>query len=321
MDQIRYHSFNNKVVDGVKGWFANAPLFTIFLLLTCLVLFIFSIPFRMSWILGNMPSGTLGKLQLYRLITFPFVNPTVIGFLFIGILYFPTLTNLERQWGTIKTTLYFFFKNFEIGLCYCIVAALISNFYDDISRWPSYTLGPIFLSYITQQSIKNPEELHHFLWLPGVFIKNKYAPFLFAFLYVILAAPTWFPLDALIAIGLGFAADFTDPYYFQFLTESKINEYEQSTRLSRIRAHPRFITGSQSLQTNLINNDSIRDGPITFTPSLYEPGTQITDTHNGNIILEAHEPQRIAYAPQIPPPVATGYPSLLQDNEEDLEKK
>jgi membrane associated rhomboid family serine protease len=319
MENFKYQAFNNKVVAGTKNWVANAPLFTIALLAVCLLLFILSFPFNLQMIFGNMPDSTLGKLQVYRLFTFPFVNPSILGIVLIAIFYFPVLTEQEKSWGTIKTALYFLVKNLEIGLVYCIIAGVFSNIYDKIGTNPSFSLWPVFLSFLTQESLKNPEQMQNILWIPGLYVKNKFCPFIFGLIFLLLASSTWFPLDAIVAIALGFAASYTDPYYISYLSDTKITEIEQAARLQTIKAHPRFIVGQQHLGTNLINNDSIPDAH--YTPALYEPSSQQMNNNN-QLNLDVKSQFTPIGSGQPVNYTATNYPSgLLHDMEEDLEKK
>jgi len=280
-----------------------------------------------------MPSMTLGKLQVYRLLLFPFVEMRLIAMVTVLVLYLPALSELERKWGTLKTAAYFFFKNLEIGLVYCIVCAIISNFYDPLARMASVSLWPVFLCYMTQKSQQEPEEPIRF-YGTSLGMKTKYYPIVLAVIYLALVNTNIAPIDGIVAIGLGFVGKFMDLYYFDMLNDARINELEQKPKIESVRTHPRFISVSHNLNANLIGNDSIRDIPLNV--NLGNP-----HIHQGMVVAETNKsphgfPNQGGY-PILPPsgfgaiggdnttlqfaPAAEKYHQLDQKDEpEDLEK-
>jgi len=120
---------------------------------------------------------------------------------------------------------------------------------------------------MTQKCVEKPDDIVFLMGIPLLRVPAKFVPIIYGVVYILLANTSFIPLDALIAIGLGFVSKYTDPHYFEILNEAKINELEQKPKLATVKNHPRFISISQNLSANLMANNSLPDPPMGMNNS------------------------------------------------------
>ena len=99
-------------------------------------------------------------------------------------------------------------------------------------------LWPILFTFIIQKAVENPDDFQPIFHMAFMNIKAKYYPLILLIVYLVLISDTYIPVDIIIAIGLGFIAKYTDYYYFDILSDVRMNELEQKSRLTKFKSHP-----------------------------------------------------------------------------------
>ena len=107
-------SKNKKVSSNViipsksPNIFSKSPLFTKYYFLITIILYILNLklPF-ISYYLINIPSFTIMKFQIWRLITSVFISTNILQIILAFLVWFRYASMLEKLSGTVKYAIYF----------------------------------------------------------------------------------------------------------------------------------------------------------------------------------------------------------------------
>ena len=203
--------FINRILDSMTYFIKLVICCTIILYLIN-----FIIPY-IALLLADIPYYTIYYIQIWRLITTPFMTTNLFSVIFSIFFWYDKASKLEKEIGTIKYMLIFFMNSF----CIQILFNLLMLFFSFIiqSKEPlcwkvrgiyvrNEGLWPILLCDITLLCLSNPNETMQFRFLPCV-IKAKYYPLILFLVFTIISG---FVIDFenLCGIGFGFL-------YFYFL--------------------------------------------------------------------------------------------------------
>ena len=204
-------AFINRILDSMTYFIKLVICTTVILYLIN-----FIIPY-VALLLADIPYYTIYYIQIWRLITTPFMTTNLFSVIFSIFFWYDKASKLEKEIGTIKYMLVFFMNSICIQILFNILMLLLSFIIQ--SKTPllmklkggvvrNEGLWPILLCDITLLCLSNPNENMQFRFFPCV-IKAKYYPL---FLFLIFTIISGFNIDfeSMCGIGFGFL-------YFYFL--------------------------------------------------------------------------------------------------------
>lgn len=238
---------SNDSLNQARGWFSSCPAFTRFLIFFCGGLGILNIPFSTSEYLANKPLYTIGQNEYYRLLFSPFVFLTLLSLLFGMFAYLPLCAKKEREYGTLKTILDFFWKNLIINLLYIAFAYLLSFVVSWFSKHGCYGLWQIFFAYLVERCLEDPDGVTPVFCLP-IQLKNKYYPVGLFVLFSFLSGSVL--VDLFVSMLVGFLHfKFLNRPYFAFLNDHRMGAWEDSFVFSWLKKVPGFVSHNVAIGT------------------------------------------------------------------------
>lgn len=150
----------------------------------------------------NVPIFTIQYMQIWRLVTAPFIELSLLQLLFCMLSFLPTACNTERSLGTARYVA-FFMMNF------LILESLFAFLLYGLSFIPNLTLlrgtmtaglWPLIMVQMVIRCNMNPDAPGS-LFLCPCQIKSKYIPWAFLGLFSLLGGVMW---DLLLGIIVGY---------------------------------------------------------------------------------------------------------------------
>ena len=192
-------AFINRILDSMTYFIKLVICTTVILYLIN-----FIIPY-VALLLADIPYYTIYYIQIWRLITTPFMTTNLFSVIFSIFFWYDKASKLEKEIGTIKYMLVFFMNS----ICIQIILMLLLSFIIQ-SKTPllmklrggvvrNEGLWPILLCDITLLCLSNPNENMQFRFFPCV-IKAKYYPL---FLFLIFTIISGFNIDFESMCGIG----------------------------------------------------------------------------------------------------------------------
>ena len=180
------------IKDGLIKLLKLIPLFIKFLTSLTLIIYILNLFLpSISFIFANIPSYTISRFQLWRLITSVFITTNIFNVI-LGILFWiRDAASLETSLGTIKYMLIFFRNSFFIQVLYSLVISLLSLMIKKIkimdskikNKWvKNCGFWPVIMCEITLLCLCNPNTYVQFLFIPWKF-QAKYYPIIWLLLF------------------------------------------------------------------------------------------------------------------------------------------
>jgi len=80
----------------------------------------------LNYALINVPSYTISKFQIWRLVTSPFISFTFLNMIVSLLLYAPEAHTREKKEGTVRVLVDFVIKNLEINLVLAVISLILS---------------------------------------------------------------------------------------------------------------------------------------------------------------------------------------------------
>ena len=181
-----------EVKAGLLKLWKLIPLFIKFLTVPTLIIYILNlfIPI-ISFIFANIPSYTISRFQLWRLITSVFITTNIFNVILGTLFWIRDAASLETSLGTIKYMLIFFRNSFFIQVFYSLLISLISLMTRNIklmeakmkNGWvKNCGFWPIIMCEITLLCLCNPNTYVQFLFIPWKF-QAKYYPIIWIILF------------------------------------------------------------------------------------------------------------------------------------------
>ena len=257
-------SKNKKVSSNViipsksPNIFSKLPLFTKYYFLITIILYILNLklPF-ISYYLINIPSFTIMKFQIWRLITSVFISTNILQIILAFLVWFRYASMLEKLSGTVKYAIYFFINS----ICIQIIKTLLFSFFS-LCNLNSFTqsiksknnngVGGIIMCDMILLCLCNPDSplKLFFLRLTKIYTIILVLMFLFA---------NYFEIDADIISGV-----IHGHIYFYFLrtklsiSDSFVIKFENLQNLNWLKNIKGFISivNAKNEMTALINENS-----------------------------------------------------------------
>eukprot|EP01017_Pseudomicrothorax_dubius_P027059 TRINITY_DN3075_c0_g2_i1.p1 TRINITY_DN3075_c0_g2~~TRINITY_DN3075_c0_g2_i1.p1 ORF type:complete len:366 (-),score=64.94 TRINITY_DN3075_c0_g2_i1:886-1983(-) len=163
------------VVQGLKTWWSDVGVATRLITYSSIFVFVASFIYPLNLLLANFPGSTILSIQLWRLLTAPFANLSLISLVFGLLVYLPDAAQREREVGTVLFAIDFLYLTVQIQLLFTIVGFILGLIFST-SSISSYNLWPLFLAAVVKLCLGNPEQKVRILILP-ITVKARYYPF------------------------------------------------------------------------------------------------------------------------------------------------
>jgi len=188
----------------------SIPLFIKIILCITIILYLLNpfIPF-ISWIFANIPYYTIIYLNIWRLITTPFITTNILSIIFSIFFWYKEAVKIEKEIGTVKYMLVFLINSFFIQIIYTAVSFLLWLIMRSTSILKlkitdsgirNDGLWPILLCDLTLLCLSNPEKLQKFYFF-RFSLKAKYYPLVLLAIFTIISG---FRIDLEILCGIGY---------------------------------------------------------------------------------------------------------------------
>ncbi len=198
--------------DRMKAIWSQVPLFVRFM--TSAILFFY----LLSWfftdevlLLANIPILTIGQYHLWSIFTSVFIAGSLLRLIFGFMAWTPDAIRFEKERGTIKYMLGFFFNSSLIQLFFIAFSYLIGLKLSQVKFYPSAGLWPVILFDITLVCLDDPDASMRMFFIPCP-IKARFYPWVL-FLFFTLISQFRIQFDVLAAIFYG--------YFYFFCLKSK----------------------------------------------------------------------------------------------------
>lgn len=232
--------------DRIKQAWGMVPLFVRFVVVTTVLLYIFSWFLPLEMYLSNIPIFTIKKFHIWRLFTSVFLTASIFNIFFAFFSWIPDGIRLENTSGTMRYALNFLVNSILIQVLYCLTMLIISFMAGEGAlKLPSSGLWPLIMAEITILCLANPDHQVMMFFVPCSF-RAKYYPWaLFAF-FTILNMNLQF--DILVGICYGYLFFYYLRDYIQF-SDNFIMKLENNSILNKFTR----LSGFVPLQTSAIN--------------------------------------------------------------------
>lgn len=209
--------------DGLNSIINSMPFFIRIVVFSTLIFFIINLftPYP-AFYLADIPYYTIFNLQIWRLVTTPFITTGLISIVFSLLFWYRHAIRLERDKGTVKYMLNFFMNSCCIQIMYCIVLLIISLLIQNTMMLRmkltmrgvrNEGLWPILMCDLTLICLSNPDANMKFFLFPCT-IKAKYYPLVLFGIFTLLSN---FNIDFEILCGIAFG--FLYHYYLKYKIE------------------------------------------------------------------------------------------------------
>lgn len=198
------NSYEN-ILAKVKQWWSTIPLFTRLIIYITIPLSIFAIFADLAKFLIIVPYNFLQGFSFWQLFTFPLQHISPLANVFTLLAYVPTACVTEKTFGTYRYISFFIIANALAGGLFVMIlyfAALtnINFFVVAYYSYPCAGLWPIIMTEMVIRYNKQPEEIGQF-WCFPIKLKNKYHPWV---LFLLFSLVFMIVFDVLAGIAIGY---------------------------------------------------------------------------------------------------------------------
>jgi membrane associated rhomboid family serine protease len=204
-----------------KIWF-NIPLFIKCYFIITIVLYILNLKLTfISYFFINVPSYTILKFQIWRLITSVFITTNIFQIILAFFVWVKYASLLETSLGTIKYTLIFLLNTFCIQVFNIVIYSFFSllnhkTFNSEIKSKKNSGLWGIVMCEMTLLCVSNPESPMKLLLIPYT-VKAKIYPIILVLMFILV---NYLEIDVEIISGViyGFI------YFYYLKTKLQISD-------------------------------------------------------------------------------------------------
>jgi len=186
----------NNINEKVEKIIESTPLFIKIIFFITIVLYLFNsfAPF-ISWIFANVPYYTIIYLNIWRLITTPFITTNLLSIIFSIYFWYQEAVKIEKEIGTVKYMLIFLINSFFIQIMYTSISCLLWLIMRSTSILKlkirnsgirNDGLWPILLCDLTLLCLSNPEKLQKFYSF-RFSLKAKYYPLVLLAIFTVIS--------------------------------------------------------------------------------------------------------------------------------------
>ena len=226
----------------------NIPLFIKCYFIITLILYLLNLKLKyISFYLINIPSYTIFRFQLWRLITSSFITTNILQIILAFFVWVKNSSLLEISLGTIKYCLIFFVNSIGIQIINIGIISIVSTisnkmFSPEIKLQKNSGIWGIVMCEMTLLCVTNPESPMKLYLLPFT-VKAKIYP---AFLILIFMVSNFLEIDVEIISGIVYGLI----YYFFLKTklqipDSFVQNIETSSLFKRLIGIKGFISISR----------------------------------------------------------------------------
>jgi membrane associated rhomboid family serine protease len=243
--------------DRVKAWWAEVPLFTRFVIVSTLALYLISWIITIDKHLQNIPNYTFYSIQVWRLFTSVLMTASIINILFAFISWIPDAMKLEKTSGTVRYGLNFFLNSTIIQIIYTVAIVFLASIFSyRLLSFPSSGLWPLIMAEITMLCLANPDNQVMMFFIPYPFKALYYPWALFGFFTLMNMT---IQLDILAGIGYGYLFFFYLRNYIQF-SDNFVRKCEESFIFRNLSNFSGFVP----LQSSNFNNNNSQNAGSTY---------------------------------------------------------
>ena len=204
-----------------KIWY-NIPLFIKCYFIITIVLYILNLKLTfISYFFINVPSYTILKFQIWRLITSVFITTNIFQIILAFLVWVKYASLLETSLGTIKYTLIFLLNTFCIQVFNIVIYSFFSllnhkTFNSEIKSKKNSGLWGIVMCEMTLLCVSNPESPMKLLLIPYT-VKAKIYPIILVLVFILV---NYLEIDVEIISGViyGFI------YFYYLKTKLQISD-------------------------------------------------------------------------------------------------
>lgn len=269
----------NNICSDCKNFFArlidSMPFFIKIVIFSTIILWFLNLftPY-VAFFLADIPYFTIYYVQIWRLITTPFITTGIISIIFSLLFWYREAVKLEREIGTTKYMLIFLMNTFCIQIMYCLLMLIISLIIRNIfvlkmkitpNGIVNQGLWPILMCELTLLCLSNPEAPMRFFIFPCI-IKAKYYPLVLFLIFTIISQFS-FDFESLCAIGFGFLYHFYLKKYLK-ITNNFAMKVENGIFCRWIKNRKGFINiGGVSIPELKNNLENVRNVNVSGNQS------------------------------------------------------
>lgn len=246
-------------VGRLKSWFDECPLFTKGTIYICTTIAVLNIVTAISDLFVNFPKAIVTGLQIHRLFISPFAFFSIFEVLFAFFAFLPSCAKQEKEWGTVKTIVDFFWKNLLVNVLFVVFVYFLSLFTDlALKKLFCYGLWQIFFVNLVERCLRDPEGVSMLLCLP-VQIKNKYYPLVLWLLFSLISGSL--RVDNLVSMGVGYIHfKYLNEGYYAFLSDARMSSWSGSFVFAWMRNLPNYVNSSGGMSQS--SGSSSTPGPV-----------------------------------------------------------
>lgn len=185
-------------------WAGRTPPVTRYVLYTFLGLSLTSWLTSTSFYFANCVVFTVFRLQLWRLITAPFIARSILGGLFGGVIFASMGPKRERELGSVGFAIQLAIYGFGSHILYTTASIVLGMLGIMPMMGCAAGLGVVWIAMMTCDCAMNPEQERRLLFFP-IQIKGKYYPLVLIGLFSLIFG---FRLESFAAVGIGYAYAF-----------------------------------------------------------------------------------------------------------------
>ena len=281
-----------------KIWY-NIPLFIKCYFIITIVLYILNLKLTfISYFFINVPSYTILKFQIWRLITSVFITTNIFQIILAFFVWVKYASLLETSLGTIKYTLIFLLNTFCIQVFNIVIYSFFSllnhkTFNSEIKSKKNSGLWGIVMCEMTLLCVSNPESPMKLLLIPYT-VKAKIYPIILVLMFILV---NYLEIDVEIISGViyGFI------YFYYLKTKLQISD----TFVQKLEINPALkwlinfkgfisvthISNGMPISINKISIDNeqekekLKGKGVIIEGSVYNKKEEEND--NDNVVIES----------------------------------
>ena len=284
-----------------KIWF-NIPLFIKCYFIITIVLYILNLKLTfISYFFINVPSYTILKFQIWRLITSVFITTNIFQIILAFFVWVKYASLLETSLGTIKYTLIFLLNTFCIQVFNIVIYSFFSllnhkTFNSEIKSKKNSGLWGIVMCEMTLLCVSNPESPMKLLLIPYT-VKAKIYPIILVLMFILV---NYLEIDVEIISGViyGFI------YFYYLKTKLQISDMfvqklETNPALKWISNFKGFISvthisnGMPISMTKISTTDNeqekekLKGKGVIIAGSVYNKKEEENENDNDGVVIES----------------------------------
>ena len=256
-EETNYNQENTSIISiiirRIKLWFFSITFVVKSIVAISCILWLLDLIIwnKITFYFGNFPYFTIGKFQIWRLITGTFITSGLLSLIFALIFWVSDGMIIEKQKGSVRYFLFFITHSTIIQILYDILYYMFKGISMQPNNLNSSGLWCYIIFEVTINCLVAPNDNIYILCIPYA-IKAKYFPIIILLIFIIFSG---FDLGMFVGVGYGFLYSFFLKNFF-FISEEKIAYIESSffSNFSRYNGFIKINDTSYSNQQPFLSN-------------------------------------------------------------------